>query len=107
MNGLPGCTLEFHHEGSEDMKAPKIRHLIEAMVLLALMTNPVSAQLEPSCMKDSPERRGELGCSLVEDKPPPETLKEPLFWHIDRFDSGEQARAAVGPASVALAAHGT
>jgi quercetin dioxygenase-like cupin family protein len=70
------------------------------------MTKTASAELEPSCAVNSPERRGEIGCSLVETKPLPDTLQEPLFWHIDRFDSGESARAAVGPASVALEAHG-
>jgi quercetin dioxygenase-like cupin family protein len=29
------------------------------------------------------------------------------LWHIDRFDSGEDAQAAVGPESVAFQAHGT
>jgi hypothetical protein len=29
----------------------------------------------------------------------PEGLKEPLFWHIDRFDSAERARTAAGPAT--------
>ena len=71
------------------------------------MAKTASAQLESPCVENSPERRGEIGCSLVEDKPLPGPLKEPLFWHIDRFDSGDRARAAVGPASIALEAHGT
>ena len=89
------------------MKALKVRCLIGAIALLILMTKTTSAQLEPACVQNSPERRGEISCSIVEDKPLPGTLKEPLFWHIDRFDSGERARAAVGPASIALEAHGT
>jgi quercetin dioxygenase-like cupin family protein len=88
------------------MKAFKVRWLIGVIALLILMTKGASAQLEPACIENSPERRGEIGCSLVENKPLPETLKEPLFWHIDRFDSGERARAAVGPTSIALEAHG-
>ena len=36
----------------------------------------------------------------------PLTTTAPLFWHIDRFDSGVLARAAVGPTSLALEAHG-
>jgi quercetin dioxygenase-like cupin family protein len=76
-------------------------------VLPILMPETSPAQLEPSCVANSPERRGEIGCSLLEDKPLPPSLKEPLFWHIDRFDSGEKARGAVGPASVAFEAHGT
>lgn len=77
-----------------------------ASILCALTTSTVHAQLEPSCQKDSPERRGEIGCSLVENKPLPEGLKEPLFWHIDRFSSGEEARARISPAGVAFEAHG-
>jgi quercetin dioxygenase-like cupin family protein len=89
------------------MNALKERSLIGAVVLLAFMTKSASAKLEPPCVENSPERRGEIGCSIVENKPLPETLKEPLFWHIDRFDSGELARTPVGPASIAFEAHGT
>ncbi len=80
---------------------------VQAIVLLLLVSQTAWAELEPSCAKDSPERRGEIGCSLVEDKPLPETLKGPLFWHIDRFDSEDSARAAVSPVSLAFQAHGT
>jgi quercetin dioxygenase-like cupin family protein len=73
----------------------------------ALTANMAAAQLAPTCVENSPERRGEVGCSIVESKLLPEGLKEPLFWHIDRFDSGERARTAVGPASVAFEAAGT
>lgn len=76
-------------------------------LLLFCVTNVARAELEPPCVPNSPERRGDLGCSLVESKPLPKTLMEPLFWHIDRFATGELARAAAGPASVALAAHGS
>lgn len=30
-----------------------------------------------------------------------------MFWHIDRFDSGERALAGVGSASIAFDAHGS
>jgi len=76
-------------------------------VFVMLMHGSALAELEPSCVANSPERHGGIGCSLVETKPLPDTLKEPLFWHIDRFDSGESARAAAGSAGVALEAHGT
>ena len=84
-----------------------MRCVVETLVLMVLMAGTASAQLEPSCVENSPERHGEIGCSLVETKPLPDNLKAPLFWHIDRFDSGGPARAAVGPASVALEAHST
>ena len=64
------------------------------------------AELEPSCAKDSPERRGDIGCSYIEDKVLPAPLKEPLFWHIDRFESNSDAQAAAGPNSVVFQAHG-
>jgi quercetin dioxygenase-like cupin family protein len=66
-----------------------------------------SAQLMSTCVENSPERRGGIGCSIVESKVLPTGLKEPLFWHIDRFDSPERARTAVGPASIAFEAAGT
>lgn len=62
-------------------------------------------QLEPACVADSPERRGEIGCSLVETKLLPAGLAQGLLWHIDRFTSSTAAQAAVGATSVAFAAH--
>jgi quercetin dioxygenase-like cupin family protein len=67
----------------------------------------MGAELEPKCVRDSPERRGEFGCSYIVDKPLVEPLIEPLFWHIDRFDSAKAAQAAAGPNSVAFEAHGS
>jgi quercetin dioxygenase-like cupin family protein len=64
------------------------------------------AQEEPVCVENSPERRNEIGCSIVEKRPLPATLKEPVFWHIDRFDSAGRAQAGVGPSSIAFEAHG-
>jgi quercetin dioxygenase-like cupin family protein len=77
-----------------------------AVMLLLLGTNTPSAQLMSTCVPDSPERRGEIGCSIIQSKALPENLREPVFWHVDRFDSPERARAAVGPASVAFDAAG-
>jgi quercetin dioxygenase-like cupin family protein len=89
------------------MMARGVWCLIGAIMLVSLVTRIATAQLEPACVENSPERWGEIGCSLVENKPLPGTLKEPLFWHIDRFASGERARAAVGSTSIAFGAHGT
>ena len=78
-----------------------------AGTLLSMLTpNPAAAQLMSTCVENSPERRGEIGCSIIESKLLPDGLKEPLFWHIDRFDSLELARTAVGPASIAFEAAG-
>ena len=71
-----------------------------------LLTEIGRAQEEPVCVENSPERRGESGCSIVENKPLPSTLKEPAFWHIDAFDSADRAKAGVGPSSIAFEAHG-
>lgn len=71
-----------------------------------LITQVGRAQEEPVCVENSPERRGEIGCSIVERKLLPATLKEPAFWHIDQFDSAEHAKAGVGPFSIAFEAHG-
>jgi quercetin dioxygenase-like cupin family protein len=75
-------------------------------IVLICSARMASAQLEPSCVENSPERRGEIGCSLVENKALPPGLKGPLVWHIDRFPTEAAARAAVGPTSIAFAANG-
>ena len=88
------------------MELLNTRRVIGALALSFFLIPSAWAEPEPACVENSPERQGETGCSLVETKPLPPALKQPLFWHIDRFDTEESARAAVGPASVALEAHG-
>ncbi len=78
-----------------------------ALLLWTLKANLAGAQLMSTCVENSPERRGDMGCSIVESKLLPADLKGSLLWHIDRFDSLERARAAVSPASIAFAAAGT
>ena len=79
-----------------------------AAILLSVKTASASAaQLMSTCVENSPERRGEIGCSLVGSKVLPDGIKEPVFWHLDRFDSPELARAAAGPASIVFEAAGT
>jgi quercetin dioxygenase-like cupin family protein len=84
-----------------------IRRVMIAIALIALFAGAASAQLESPCVQDSPERRGELGCSVVEIKPLPSGLARSLVWHIDQFDTEQHARAAVTPTSIALQAHGS
>ena len=80
---------------------------VTALVALWMLTpNPAAGQLMSTCAPDSLERRGGIGCSIIESKPLPEGLTAPVFWHIDRFDSLNNARAAVGPASIAFDAGG-
>jgi hypothetical protein len=80
---------------------------IAVMVLSALTCDVAQAQLAPRCVENSPERRGEVGCGIVERKSLPDDLKDPLYWHIDRFDSSDRAKPAVGARSVAFEAAGT
>ena len=53
------------------MKVCDARCLFVTMLLLIVITKTVSAQEEPLCVENSPERRGEIGCSIVENKPLP------------------------------------
>src|SRR5689334_21250010 len=71
------------------------------------MPHRAAAQLEPPCAVDSPERRGEVGCSLVETKLLPPRLGLTLLWHIDRFSNATDAQGAVSATSIAFNAHGT
>jgi len=75
------------------------------VMLLSGLPGRALGQLEPACVANSPERRGEIGCSLVETKLLPAGLAQGLLWHIDRFTSSTAAQAAVGANSVAFAAH--
>lgn len=83
-----------------------LRHCLSIAAPLLLFTSIASAQLETPCVPNSPERRGELGCSVVETKLLPTPLAKSLYWHLDLFDTGERTRAAVTPSSIAVEAHG-
>jgi len=79
-----------------------------ALTLVSVLTaHTAAAQQMSTCVENSPERRGEIGCSIIESKVLPDGLKEPVFWHVDRFDSPDAARGAGGPASIAVEAAGT
>jgi quercetin dioxygenase-like cupin family protein len=108
--GEPAHTFDKAYCWSNKMGYAMTRScgwLARVVVMLStLMTDTGAAQLMSTCVADSPERRGEIGCSIIQSKPLPEGLQEPVFWHIDRFDSPERARAAVGSASIAFDAAG-
>src|SRR5438552_15458324 len=59
------------------------------------------------CVEDSPERRGEEGCTILASKPLNGPVTKPVYWHLDRFDSLEAAKKAAGPNGVAAEAHGS
>lgn len=58
------------------------------------------------CAVDSPERRGEEGCTILASRPLSGPLMRVVYWHIDRFDSLDNAKKAAGPNGVAAEAHG-
>ena len=74
------------------------------LLLTAATASTANAQLASPCVTDSPERRGEVGCSIIADKLLTGGLRSPMFWHIDSFASLELARAAAGPTAVAFEA---
>ena len=77
------------------MKAHALFSCIAVTLISLLCADRAASQLMSRCVENSPERRGQLGCSIIERKLLPDGLKEPVFWHIDRFDTAERARKAV------------
>ena len=57
------------------------------------------------CLENSPERRGEEGCTILASRLLAGPQTKPLYWHIDRFESLEAAKKAAGPDGVAAEAH--
>src|SRR5687768_4199729 len=58
------------------------------------------------CYEDSPERRGEEGCTILATQPIAGSIGRTVYWHIDRFESLDAARKEAGPSGVATEAHG-
>ena len=78
------------------------------LIVLAVCTLAPAGQRPPvRCTEDSPERRGQEGCTILVNRPLLGSLAEPVYWHIDRFDSLEAAKKAAGPDGVAAEAHGS
>jgi quercetin dioxygenase-like cupin family protein len=59
------------------------------------------------CMENSPERRGQEGCTILTNRPLQRSPTKDVYWHIDRFDSLEKATKAAGVNGVAAEAHGS
>jgi quercetin dioxygenase-like cupin family protein len=57
------------------------------------------------CLENSPERRGEEGCTILASRLLAGPQTNPVYWHIDRFESLEAAKRAAGPDGVAAEAH--
>lgn len=82
-----------------------------AMTLFAfcgLFTLAAAEERPPvKCAVDSPERRGEEGCSILAARPLLLSNDKPAYWHIDRFESLDAATRAAGPDGVPAEAHGS
>lgn len=59
------------------------------------------------CIEDSPERRGEVGCTILASRLLHGSMTKLVYWHLDRFDSIKAAKKAAGPNGVAAEAHGS
>jgi quercetin dioxygenase-like cupin family protein len=89
------------------MKTHSLFSHLAVMLAPLFWADTAASQLMSRCVENSPERYGEFGCSIIETKSLSGNLKDPLYWHIDRFDSAEHARTSVGGASVSFDAAGT
>lgn len=78
------------------------------LIVLAVCALAPAGQRPPvKCTEDSPERRGQEGCTILASRPLLRSPAKPVYWHIDRFDSLDAARKAAGPDGVAAEAHGS
>lgn len=78
------------------------------LIILAVCTWAVAQERPPvKCTEDSPERRGEEGCTILASRRLVGSHTKPVYWHIDRFDSLEAAKNAAGANGVAAEAHGS
>lgn len=83
-----------------------IRTICMPVLLWLALVGSAQAQLL-RCVEDSPERRGEPGCSIVASKRLSSPPQQPVLWHIDKFESLAAAQRAAGEAGVAFTAHGS
>lgn len=68
----------------------------------------VTQQRAPvKCMENSPERRGEEGCTILANRPLVGSLNDSVYWHLDQYETLQAAQEATGPNSVAAEAHGS
>src|SRR5919197_749766 len=57
---------------------------IDASVICALAAEVERPPVK--CTEDSPERRGQEGCTILANRPLVGSLAKPVYWHLDRFD---------------------
>ena len=54
---------------------------IALTLLSALTANTAAAQLMTTCVENSPERRGEIGCSIIQRGCSPTASRSPCLAH--------------------------
>lgn len=80
---------------------------VAILAVLGMWAHAAAGERPPvKCIEDSPERRGEEGCTILASRPLAGSLTTPVYWYLDRFDSLEAAKKAAGPDAVAAEAHG-
>jgi quercetin dioxygenase-like cupin family protein len=79
--------------------------ILSTIAIFALVES--GAQPPVKCAVDSPERRGNEGCSILASRPLVASAAQPLYWHLDRFETLDAAQKAAGPDGVAAEAHGS
>jgi quercetin dioxygenase-like cupin family protein len=79
---------------------------ILSVVAIFALVEP-GARQPVKCTVDSPERQGKEGCSILASRPLVASAAQPLYWHLDRFESLDAAQKAAGPDGVAAEAHGS
>lgn len=80
------------------------------LILAALTASAAALQAEKPpvrCIENSPERRGQEGCTILANRHLRTSVGEPLYWHLDRFDSVEAAQDGATDDSVVAEAHGS
>ena len=77
------------------------------LVLIFSALHALGQRPSVKCTENSPERRGEEGCTILASRSLRIDSSKPLYWHIDRFDSLQAAKEAAGPDGVAAEAHGS
>lgn len=87
-----------------------MKKLLSILLLMFALCEISSAQSTQDrsavkCAEDSPERRGEEGCTILASRPLSGAITGAIYWHIDRFNSLEDAKKAAGPNGVAAEAH--
>jgi quercetin dioxygenase-like cupin family protein len=79
---------------------------ILSVIALFALVEPGS-RMPVKCSVDSPERQGKEGCAILASRPLAASTAQPLFWHLDRFETLDAAQKAAGPDGVAADAHGS